>query len=70
VSRKTFLGTLLTGPDGSPRPPRERDDATTALTTYLALRQVWGVRVHSVRANRDAVDVVARLRSDGPANAG
>jgi dihydropteroate synthase len=70
VSRKTFLGTLLAGPDGSPRPPRERDDATTALTTYLALRRVWGVRVHSVRASRDAVDVVARLSGDQPANAG
>jgi dihydropteroate synthase len=70
VSRKTFLGTLLAGPDGSPRPPRERDDATTALTTYLALRRVWGVRVHSVRASRDAVDVVARLAGDQPANAG
>jgi dihydropteroate synthase len=70
VSRKTFLGILLAGPDGAPRPPRERDDATTALTTYLALRRVWGVRVHSVRDSRDAVDVVARLAGDAPASAG
>ena len=63
VSRKTFLGTLLPGPDGRPRPPRERDDATTALTTVLALRGVWGVRVHAVRSSRDAVAVVERLAS-------
>ena len=62
VSRKTFLGTLLAAPDGSPRPARERDDATLALTTWLAERRVWGVRVHAVRPSRDAVAVVERLR--------
>ena len=61
VSRKTFLGRLLTSADGSPRPPKQRDDATTALTTVLALGGVWGVRVHSVRASRDAIAVVQRL---------
>jgi dihydropteroate synthase len=61
VSRKTFLGRLLANPDGSPRPPKERDDASTALTTVLALRRVWGVRVHSVRASRDAIAVAERL---------
>ena len=63
VSRKTFLGRLLADADGSPRPPKERDDATTALTAVLALRGVWGVRVHSVRATRDAIAVVQRLLS-------
>lgn len=76
VSRKTFLGTLLADPDRTgPRPPRERDDATTALTALLATGRpgdpqgigpgsgpVWGVRVHSVRASRDAVAVATRLR--------
>jgi dihydropteroate synthase len=61
VSRKTFLGRLLASPDGSPRPPKLRDDATTALTAVLALRRVWGVRVHSVRASRDAIAVAQRL---------
>ena len=61
VSRKAFLGRLLAAADGSPRPAKERDDATTALTAVLALRQVWGVRVHSVRASRDAVAVAQRL---------
>jgi len=63
VSRKTFLGRLLADGAGSPRPPKERDDATTALTTVLALRGVWGVRVHSVRASRDAIAVAQRLLS-------
>jgi dihydropteroate synthase len=62
VSRKTFLGRLLASADGSPRPPKLRDDATTALTTVLALRGVWGIRVHSVRASRDAIAVAERLR--------
>jgi dihydropteroate synthase len=63
VSRKSFLGRLLAGTDGSPRPAKQRDDATTALTTVLALREVWGVRVHSVRASRDAIAVAQRLLS-------
>jgi dihydropteroate synthase len=61
VSRKTFLGRLLADPEGSPRPAKQRDDATTALTTVLALRRVWGVRVHSARASRDAIAVAQQL---------
>ena len=61
VSRKAFLGRLLADADGSPRPAKERDDATTALTAVLALRGVWGVRVHSVRASRDAIAVAQQL---------
>ncbi len=61
VSRKGFLGTLLAGPDGAPRPAQARDDASLALTTVLAERGTWGVRVHRVRPSRDAVAVVARL---------
>jgi dihydropteroate synthase len=61
VSRKAFLGALLADADGHPRPAAGRDDATTALTTVLALEGVWGVRVHAVRASRDAVTVVQRL---------
>ncbi len=62
LSRKAFLGTLLAGPDGSPRPARDRDDASLALATLLAWRRVWGVRVHRVRPTVDAVAVVERLR--------
>jgi dihydropteroate synthase len=62
VSRKAFLGALLSDGDGRPRPPAQRDDATTALTTVLAERGVWGVRVHAVRASRDAIAVLQRLQ--------
>jgi len=60
-SRKSFLGALLAGPDGTPRPVDDREDANTALTTLVAARGVWGVRVHEVRASKDAVRVVTRL---------
>jgi dihydropteroate synthase len=61
ISRKAFLGALLAGSDGKPRPAKGRDDATAALTTLLASRGIWGVRVHSVRASRDAIAVVDRM---------
>lgn len=63
LSRKGFLGTLLADRDGIPRPARERDDASLALTTLLAWRRVWAVRVHRVRPHVDAITVVERLRA-------
>lgn len=63
VSRKAFLGTLLADSNNTARPARERDDATTALTTLLAERGVWCVRVHAVRASRDAVATVQRFHT-------
>ena len=64
-SRKSFLGTLLASPDGTPRPVLDREDANTALTTIAALEGVWAVRVHEVRASVDAVRVVDRWRTAG-----
>jgi dihydropteroate synthase len=63
ASRKSFLGSLLAAPDGTPRPVDEREDATVAATALVALAGVWGVRVHRVRENLDAVRVVAALRA-------
>ena len=63
ASRKSFLGTLLAGDDGAPRPVDEREDATTALTAYCALRGAWGVRVHEVRPSVDAARAIAAVRS-------
>jgi len=60
-SRKSFLGGLLAGPDGTPRPVGEREDATTALTAYCALRGAWGVRVHEVRPSVDAARAMAAV---------
>jgi dihydropteroate synthase len=60
ASRKSFLGTLLAGPDGSPRAVLARDAATTALTVLLAQQHVWGLRVHDVRSSRDALRALER----------
>jgi dihydropteroate synthase len=62
ASRKSFLGSLLAGPDGTPRPVDDREDATTALTAYCALHGVWGVRVHEVRPSVDAALAIAAVR--------
>lgn len=63
-SRKSFLGSLLVGPDGTPRPVDDREAASTALTLLLAQRDVWGIRVHDVRASRDVLDVLHRLEQE------
>jgi dihydropteroate synthase len=62
ASRKSFLGTLLAAPDGTPRPVDDREDATTALTAYCALRGVWGVRVHEVRPSVDAALAIGAVQ--------
>ncbi|ORA84058.1 dihydropteroate synthase [Mycobacterium malmoense] len=59
ASRKRFLGTLLAGPDGSPRPPDGRETATAVISALAAVHGAWGVRVHDVRASVDALKVVA-----------
>jgi dihydropteroate synthase len=64
ASRKSFLGALLAGPDGSPRPTDGREHAHAALVALVAGRGVWGVRVHDVRATRDALAVSELLRED------
>jgi dihydropteroate synthase len=61
ASRKSFLGTLLADADGTPRPVDGREDATTALTAYCAMRGVWGVRVHDVRPSADAARAIAAV---------
>jgi dihydropteroate synthase len=60
ASRKSFLGTLLAGPGGEPRAVGDREDATTALTVLVAQQGVWGIRVHDVRAARDALRTLDR----------
>jgi len=65
ASRKSFLGRLLADPDGTPRPVDGREDATTAITAYTALRGVWGVRVHAVRPSVDAALATAAIQRGG-----
>ncbi|MEZ5131637.1 MAG: dihydropteroate synthase [Mycobacterium sp.] len=58
ASRKRFLGALLAGPDGAPRPPAGRETATAVISALAALHGVWGVRVHDVRSSVDALKVL------------
>ena len=66
ASRKSFLGSLLAGPDGSPRGVDARDAATTALTVLLAQQGVWGLRVHDVRSSHDALRALQRWQEARP----
>jgi dihydropteroate synthase len=59
ASRKRFLGRLLAGPDGTPRPFSGSDEATVATTALAAAAGAWCVRVHRVPANADAVRIAA-----------
>ena len=61
VSRKRFLGELL-AQNGQDRPPKERDDATCAITVACAQQRIWAVRTHAVRPNLDAIKVVEQMR--------
>ena len=57
ASRKRFLGELLAGDDGTPRPPGGREVAAAAITAIVATAGAWGVRVHDVTSTMDAVAV-------------
>ncbi|HEU4347349.1 MAG TPA: dihydropteroate synthase [Actinoplanes sp.] len=57
ASRKSYLGRLLTGIDGDPRPVGEREAATLATSVLAFAYGVWGVRVHDVRSTCDAREV-------------
>ena len=68
-SRKSYLGRLLPGPEGEPRPVDGRAAATLATNLLAVAAGVWGVRVHDVRATCDAIAVwratgAPRLQSD------
>jgi dihydropteroate synthase len=69
ASRKGFLGKLLAGPDGQPRPFARSDDATIAVTALAVVAGAWCVRVHTVPGNVDAVRVATRWRDESLAGA-
>jgi dihydropteroate synthase len=62
ASRKRFLGSLLAGQGGTPRPFTDCDGATVAVTALAAAAGAWCVRVHEVPPNADAVLVAAAWR--------
>ena len=63
ASRKSFLGRLLAGPDGAPRPAEQREAATLATTVLAAEPGAWGVRVHDAAGSVDAVRTVAAVHA-------
>lgn len=65
ASRKRFLGALLSGPDGTLRPPDGRETATAAISVLAAVHGAWGVRVHDVVASVDALAVLEAWESGG-----
>jgi dihydropteroate synthase len=69
ASRKRFLGALLAGDDGQPRPPAGRETATAVVSALAALHGAWGVRVHDVRASVDALKVVEAWTGTGASEA-
>ncbi|CCH21937.1 dihydropteroate synthase [Micromonospora lupini] len=72
ASRKSYLGRLLAGADGAPRPTAGREAATVATSVLAVAAGAWGVRVHDVRATVDALAVWAATGSPRlvPARAG
>ncbi|WP_175441495.1 dihydropteroate synthase [Micromonospora humi] len=56
-SRKSYLGRLLAGPAGDPRPTAGREAATVATSVLAVAAGAWGVRVHDVRGTADALAV-------------
>lgn len=57
ASRKRFLAAVMR--HGEVRPVSERDAATVAVTTLVAERGAWAVRVHDVAGSADAIRVVS-----------
>lgn len=55
ASRKRFLGDFAF-PKGSTN-PKDRDLATSAISSYASLQGAWAVRVHDVLANSVAVKI-------------
>jgi dihydropteroate synthase len=63
ASRKSYLGSLLAGPDGTPRPVGEREAATVATSVLAVQSGAWGLRVHDVRSTVDALRVLQATRA-------
>ena len=62
ASRKRFIAAALDEEIEQVDTDR-RDLATAVLTALLIQRKLWGVRVHNVRATKDAIAVVQALHT-------
>ncbi|CAB4600437.1 MAG: dihydropteroate synthase [Actinobacteria bacterium] len=59
ASRKRFLGEELS--------PIEREAASIAITSLCAKNKIWGVRTHSVKGHKIAIDIVDKSNSESEA---
>jgi dihydropteroate synthase len=67
TSRKSFLGTLAPGSDGTPAPPHDRLEATIATTTWAIAQGADIVRVHDVAPTVQAAYLAGLVPApDGP----
>ncbi|MHB8302757.1 MAG: dihydropteroate synthase [Acidobacteriaceae bacterium] len=62
TSRKAFLGRTLAQLHGHDSPPDQRDNATLASITAAALAGAHLVRVHDVKAAREAIAIADAMR--------
>jgi len=60
LSRKSFIGRIL-GSEENPVPPQERYEGTIVLNTYCILKQVDILRVHDVKATKQAIKLIQNL---------
>jgi len=60
LSRKSFIGRIL-GSEEKPIPPEERYEGTIVLHTYCILKQVDILRVHDVKATKQAIKLIQSL---------
>lgn len=59
ASRKRFLGEELS--------PIEREGASIEVTSLCAKNKIWGVRTHSVKSHKIAIDIVDKSNSESEA---
>ena len=59
ASRKRFLGEELS--------PIEREAASIDITSLCAKNKIWGVRTHSVKSHKIAIDIVDKSNSESEA---
>ena len=66
TSRKSFIGRLLADELGTPAPAEDRLHGTLATLTAAILKGAHIVRVHDVKATKDAIRVTESIRENLP----
>ncbi len=64
TSRKSFIGRILAGEDGTPAPAEARLHGTMATITAAILKGAHIVRVHDVKAARETIQVSESIRTE------